>query len=188
MEFSYRINQGQFLRAKRSAFKRAYWSWLQRQLFLWLTILISAVVLTLLILGVFFDYGPAVPQPSLQRGIIASLWEDVIPFAMFFAVLGSSIYLQVRDLWLRDRRIYRNDPLMHGEITANLTTEFISTNNTAGATSQTRWNAFDRWIEKRDIVLLVMRSEAYTILNIAALSEAQRAELRGILTTALPKK
>ncbi len=150
MKFTYRISRDQYLRAKRLAVSPSFVLWLKRRVFV--------AFLLLFCLGLLISVGlhnsssaapaPVAPDPVTQQAAHVSVWESAISFTMFFAVLGVSAYSLLGKGWLRDRRLYQDDPLMQGEITADLTTEFISTNNTAGATSQTRWNAFDRWIEK----------------------------------------
>jgi hypothetical protein len=184
MEFTCRIDQRQFLRAKRLASKTTFWSWLQRQLFLWITICFGMVFLVVLIIAVFFGSNPVTAPHSAQQGIQASIWSG----AMIFAVLGFSIYMQLEHVWLRDRRLYKGDPLMHGEITVNLTSDSVSTDNSVGATSKTNWIAFEKWIDCNDLVLLILRSKSYIILDVSGLDYVQHAELCSILSAALPRK
>jgi hypothetical protein len=185
MEFSYKVSRDQYLRAKRLAVRPSFVSWLRRRVFVSFLLLFC---LALLILVSQQHPSPVASAPITQQTAHENFWATTISYVMFFAVLGVSGYSLLGKGWLRDRRLYRDDPLMQGEITANITSDSISTRNSAGATSETRWNAFERWIERKDMVVVVMRSEANIILNIAALSEIQRSELRGILSTALPKK
>jgi len=86
------------------------------------------------------------------------------------------------------RGIYRNDPVMQGQFTVNMTPESISTQNTAGTSSRTGWNIYKHWREGKDIILLVFHSGSYFLLSVKDLSEAQRDELRGILVASLPKR
>ena len=60
--------------------------------------------------------------------------------------------------------------------------------NTSGASSQSGWNIYDYWREKKDLIVLILRSGTCFIISPAGLSDPQRDELRAILTTALPKK
>ena len=77
---------------------------------------------------------------------------------------------------------------MRGEITVNITPESYMYRNSAGASAQFTWNLFERWVENKSLILLVMHTRFHAIMNVAALSESQRAELRSILSIALPKK
>jgi hypothetical protein len=86
------------------------------------------------------------------------------------------------------RRVYRKDPSLRSQTTVNITPESFSSRDTAGATSQNPWSRYKHWIEKENLILLVMHSRLYVILNTAGLSEMQKTELRGILQTALPSK
>jgi hypothetical protein len=87
------------------------------------------------------------------------------------------------------RRRFRKDPLMQGQFTVNITPESISIENATGTSSQSKWDDFFVWYEAEGVIVLVSRSKTSSILiGLAGLSEAQRDELRGILTAALPKK
>jgi hypothetical protein len=86
------------------------------------------------------------------------------------------------------RRRFRKDPLMQGQFTVNITPESISIDNAIGTSSQSKWNAYRAWYEAEGVIVLVSRSWAGFLIGLAGLSEAQRDELRGILTAALPKK
>jgi hypothetical protein len=88
----------------------------------------------------------------------------------------------------RARRLYRDDPQMQGQFKVSVNAQSISTENTAGSASTCAWNICDYWREGRDVIILVFRSGTYFILGLSDLSETQRAELRGILTAALPRK
>ena len=86
------------------------------------------------------------------------------------------------------RRIYRKDPSMQGQFTANITPESISIENTAGTSFRAGWNIYERWREEEGLLLLVLRSGASSMISLADLSSTQRDELRGILAAVLPKK
>jgi hypothetical protein len=86
------------------------------------------------------------------------------------------------------RRLYRKDPSMQGTFTVNVTEDSISVQNTAGTSWQSEWNLYEEWREGKDLIILIYRSSAFFVLNLAGLSEPQRGELRGILSAVLPKK
>ncbi len=84
--------------------------------------------------------------------------------------------------------MYNRDPLMQGQFTVNITTTSISIKNTAGFTGQLNWYLFEDWRESNSVIVLNYKSGNFNILNIGALSESQKSELRGILAAALPQK
>jgi hypothetical protein len=86
------------------------------------------------------------------------------------------------------RRRYRKNPTTQGQYSVNITPESISIENNAGSSSKVGWNLCDSWLEGKELLLLKYRSGAFFPMNLAGLSDAQRDELRGILTAALPKK
>lgn len=88
----------------------------------------------------------------------------------------------------RMRRLYRKDPSMQGQFTVNIAGDSISMENTVGTSSVAGWNVYEYWREGKDVIILGFHSGTYIILGLTELSEAQRAELRGILAAALPKK
>jgi hypothetical protein len=85
-------------------------------------------------------------------------------------------------------RLYRKDPQMQGLFTVNITPESISMRNTAGSNSQSGWSIYERWIDGKDLIVLVLLSQAFFVVSLAGLQDVQRGELRSILSTALPKK
>jgi hypothetical protein len=89
---------------------------------------------------------------------------------------------------MRLQRVYRKDPSMQGQYTVSVTPESVATQNTAGTSSKTGWNIYNYWREGKDVILLVFHSGSYFLLSVRELPDAQRDELRGILTAALPKK
>ncbi len=86
------------------------------------------------------------------------------------------------------RRLYRKDPLMQGQFTVNLSQESISIQNTAGSFSKTGWNLYDYWREGKNLIMLVFHTGAFFLISTADLSDAQRDELRSILTVGFQKK
>jgi hypothetical protein len=188
MEFSYRITQDQYLRAKRLVIGPSIWPWLRRRLLVGFALVFCAAVLISIVLHNSPPMNSQQDTRPAQEAVQLNGWAATIPWILCIAVFGISVFSLVASGPLRDRRTFKNDPLMHGEITVNLTSELISTHNTAGATSQFAWSAFERWLERKDMVLLVMRSRGYIILGVSSLTDVQRAELRGILSIALPRK
>jgi hypothetical protein len=54
--------------------------------------------------------------------------------------------------------------------------------------SRFNWSLYKFWREGKNVFIVELRSGQYQCLPKRGLSEAQREELRGILTAALPKK
>ena len=77
---------------------------------------------------------------------------------------------------------------MRGKFKVNITQDSISTENTAGTTSECSWNVYDYWCEGKGVIVLMFRSGTYSVLSLAGLSELRRGELREILRAALPKR
>lgn len=124
--------------------------------------------------------GPPSVRPSATPHLILRLYAALllliwsIPWLILFYKLTPKL-----------RTMYRRDPLIQGEITASVTPELFSLRNSAGGASQSVWNVYEHWIERGNLILVV-RNSHYVALNIAGLTDAQRAELRSILSAALP--
>jgi hypothetical protein len=86
------------------------------------------------------------------------------------------------------RRSYGRDPVMRSEFTVDLTPEFFSGRNSAGTSWQNSWALYESWREDGNLIILILRNQSYDILNLAGLSDPQRAELRALLAAALPQK
>lgn len=86
------------------------------------------------------------------------------------------------------RAVYRADPTCHSETTLNITSEQLSFRCGTDRLIHSGWSLYDHWVESPDILLLVTHWRVRWIVNITGLSQAEREELRGILTAALPQK
>jgi hypothetical protein len=84
--------------------------------------------------------------------------------------------------------MYWKNPSMQGDFTVDITADGVSSRNTAGTSSTSRWGLYEFWSEEKDLILLTLRNETFSILNIAALSTEQRNELRTMVGAALPQK
>jgi hypothetical protein len=134
-----------------------------------------------------YDYVTSSGDSSQTIAPVAhTLMFNFGPVAIFTVSLIGVLIL--RGPTHRLRKIYRRDPVMQGEFTVRLTLEQLLGQNSAGATWQNSWVIYDSWREKGSLVIVILRNQSYEILNLAALTEPERAELRGILTTALPQK
>jgi len=85
---------------------------------------------------------------------------------------------------------YRKDPSMQGEFTVDLKPDSITIQNSVGTFFRSVWNAYFGWYEARGVIVLLshVATPISTLIPLAGLSEAQRDELCGILSAALPKR
>ena len=193
MEFSYTISESDFRQAWRVERKASSRSSLKTAAF-WISIMLG-----LLLLYKFIQPGGEqaaisnqlsvsqsfLAQPPLPDGAISNALEKIGPFLV---IAGIWILIVTALVPMRLRRLYRKDPRMKGQFTVRVTTNSISTTNSAGTTSRSAWNVYEYWSEGKDIVVLMFPSGAYSILSLSGLSALQRDELRGILTTALARR
>jgi hypothetical protein len=193
MEISYRLTEDEFVRAARIERKASSRSSLKTALF-WMTIMAGLMVLY------------AYLRPSDSQGVqpihaatisVAdqSLSSSVSQPGTVFQQMGP--FLVIAGIWIlivmglvpmRLRYLYRKDPRMQGEFTVEMTSDFISTSNTAGTFSKSAWNAYEGWCESKGIVVLMSHSGAYSVMSLAGLSTGQQSEVRSILSAVLPRK
>jgi hypothetical protein len=188
MEFSYTISEAEYLRARKLPSKSPAQiiSLATRANFLfWLFLFVLLVIL-----WTFVNLISRPPQSQRvsahphPAGLLGSLIVCPISVAIFciFAFLFFGIGP------LRARRQYRKDPFLQGQSTVDLNAQWISIRNSAGASSQHVWNLYLYWRERKNLIVLVRPSREFLILNLAALSDPQRTQLRSILAAALPQK
>ena len=190
MEFTFRVSEADYLRSWKLRLNPRGSRTLKTVMF-WVFILACLLLLWRVVeRGASTTSGTGEPgttqkleAPPQNSGTTAhALLVNVGPFIVLVAVW----VFMIRRLGPTGvRRMYRKDPLMQGQYTVNITPESISTQNSAGTSTKSTWNVFASWHEGKDVILLLYYTGAYFILS---LSEGQRTELRGILTTALPKK
>jgi len=79
---------------------------------------------------------------------------------------------------------------MQGEFTVDLKPDSITIQNSVGTFFRSVWNAYFGWYEARGVIVLLshVATPISTLIPLAGLSEAQRDELCGILSAALPKR
>jgi hypothetical protein len=187
MDFSYRVSEDEFLNSETPANIHQH-----NRVFLWGCILLSLVFVWYGLFGQ--DAGRQNPEWQTASGavvqrrssggfyarnrplvIIAGVWILSWPFGVF-------VYLP-RHL----RRKYQKDSSMQGEFAIHLAPDAVSL-QFAGGDARTEWNIFDHWSEKKDVIWLVFRSGGHYLIGLAALSSAQRDELRRILAEHLARK
>ena len=123
-------------------------------------------------------------QPAAHPSIALESLFDLV----FVSIAAGWIYFEFFFSSAKARRRFRRDPMMQGEITVTLAPAVFAAQNSAGSSSQSDWSAYRFWREKKGVIVLVPISGSYFIVSLANLSEPQRAELRSILTAALPRK
>jgi hypothetical protein len=188
MEFSYRISEAEYLRArkapKRSSAQIVYLI-LGANFLFWLMIFVLVVILWSV---VQLTSAPAQTQPASAHahpaGFVGIIFFCLILLGIF--CLFASLFFGLGPL--RARRHHRKSAYLRGQFTVNVTQRSISIQNSAGPSLQDTWNLYQYWRERNGLIVLVRSSREFAILNLAGLSDPQRAELRGLLTSALPQK
>lgn len=183
MQFSYNISEDEFLKAVRLRCRRN--SSVTKIVMFWAFILICLVLL----------WGTITRSRQSSAIDDAPVPTDVSPtsssswFPITMISVGLVVVLQIK-YWSprRLRRLYRKDLAMQGRFTVEMTPESLEIGSTAGFTSRSNWNLYEFWSEKNHLIVLVLLSSAFVVLNTAGLPEPQRAELRGILSSAVPQK
>jgi hypothetical protein len=200
MEFSYRISKADYLGAWKLRLEGRGGPHSARLIVFWMVILLCLVALWTVVQRTSPQTQTKVPTPtapasrsepagnatpahsaSPARSLLVNLAPFVVILSVWFFLLRRLGPTAVGS-------VYRKDPQMQGEFTAEVTPQGISVTNTAGASSRNGWSIYDYWREGKGLIVLVMRSGALTILNIAGLCDIERNELRGILASVLPKR
>jgi hypothetical protein len=189
MEFSYRISEAEYLSAAKLKLKSDLrLGRIRKNIIFWVFIMVCLM----LVFGVVQKsrQQPKIPDEATIQTIppaqtASSMILNIVPIVVFFGIMG---YLIFRRVPMQLRRVYRKDPSMQGQFTMNITPESISIQSTAGTSSKTGWNIYDYWREGKGMILMVCQSGIAYPISLAGLTEAQRDELRGILTASLPKK
>jgi len=196
MEFSYKISEPEFRRAwrlgrkasSRSSLKTAtFWVFVMACLMLLYSVIRPYGHQTDVSVHSSFSQSPqlSLVEPASYDTPPSTLLERVGPFivlaGVWILVVGGLVPVRLHSL-------YQKDPRMQGQFTVNITPDFIATENTAGTSSKSAWNVYDYWCEGKELVVLTFHSGAYSVLSLAGLDDAQRDELRGILSGALRKK
>lgn len=184
MEFSYWISESEYASAwkmlKKSSFRLIrVFAW-----FMSFCLIVCVAVMLLWGLVYYTSPRPAIPPPL--SSIPANPGAGWV--VAFLLLIGFWAFLLFGFTPMRIRRMYRKDSSMRGQFTVSITPGSISTSNTAGTSSQGDWSVFKGWHDGKDVIVLLAHSGAYFILSLAGLTEPQRQEVRGILSSALPKK
>ena len=192
MEFTYRISEADHLaaaRLRRSSMGRGRfrvfmaWAWLiVCVLVLWWADIATNPVSRVQTAD---DSGVAVCGPPARQTILSLLRPAPVFLLIWSSVPWIILYYKGTP---RLRREYWKDPAMQGETTVNVTPELIAMRHSVGAMSQLAWNIFEHWVERENLILLVLHSQRYVVLCIAGLTDGQRGELHSILSAVLPRR
>jgi len=196
MQFSYRVSEAEYRRASKLRLNKGFGRRTLRTLMFWAFILVCLMMLWAIVQKnasrTSTDSTPVVTQSDHdaqtqiqdRTSTSHSLIANVGPFVLIAAVW---LFMYFRMFPRSLRRRYLKDPAMQGEFTVDVTPASLGVKNTAGITAQNGWNMYESWREDKDVVMLLLKSGAYFILSVRELSEAERNELREVLSSVLPK-
>lgn len=178
MKFTYRITEEDFVRASR----------LHRQK---TCPLLKTLVQSLLIIAtmvfVWVILAGMTTTPSYRgEGETYYAWGTFVPFLIVL-----NLWFIVAVILGRSRRIraaYRKNPALHGEITVDIANDGINQQSPIGFSSQSNWTLFDFWSEAPGLILLILHSGMYLVLNTTEVPDTERQELRRMLSSALRMK
>lgn len=174
MEFSYKISEAEYFQAwKVWNERRTEYRLVGCLIYLWIFVLVCFVL--------FWGLVSLFARPSSAR----IHWAVFLPF---IAIAGCLVFAFVGIVPMRVRHSYRKDHAMQRQFTASVTPGSIIVHNANGISTQAGGDIYEYWINAKDLIVLGLRSGAYSIVSLAGLTEPQRGELRGILTSTLPKK
>ena len=190
MELSYKVSEKQYLEAMKLKVKTAARAGVRNTVMFWVFILVCLFLLWTIVSKnsqphSIPDYPP--PQHEIVNTVEA-LRDFAINFSLFVLLIGIWLFILLRLGPKAARRQFHKDPSMQGQFTVEIAPSGVEIRNTAGTFATAGWNIYEFWREGSDLIILGMYSGAYLILSLTELPEPQRAELRGILQTALPKR
>jgi hypothetical protein len=184
VEFSYRISEEEYLNAEKPNSKSGA---VIKTILFWLIVL-AFLMLVITAFQHFLHPAPIAQHPTTPHAgshfSVAEFFGDSWPLDVILVVwvLISALSPKFQ------RRRYRKDPAMKGQFTVSLTLESISVHNSVGTFSQSGWDSYFTWYEAKGVIVLFSRSATRLLIGLAGLSDAQQNELRGILTSAIPRK
>lgn len=122
-------------------------------------------------------------EDAMQQAI--SLRVNILPAALVLTGFVALVWVVVP--WLV-RRQFRKNPNLQADFFIALTDAGITQRSSMGSSADTRWNAFKSWRESETILILEFPSNLYLVLPKTGLTEAQRQELRSIVSSKLPQR
>jgi hypothetical protein len=199
LEFSYNITEAEyrrFCRLRDRSFVTILIKLIRNMVLFWILIFTCVVLLWVAVSAgshteklEAHTTAQTTTQPSSTSATApASKLQQILIFGVFLAILGASVFALFISPGLQIKRRYRKDPLMQGRFSVIALPNSVSITNTSGFSSQTDWTLYRSWRETKGLIVLRMKTDLDVAISIAGLSEQQRAELRGILAAALPRK
>lgn len=199
MQFSYEVSEADYLKAWKLRCRGVSRQNKPKLVMFWVFVLVGLLTLWTIMNKSAHPAAPVADSQSAATDedseaashqhhtpVAQALFWNVGPFVL---IGGAWVFMIFRMLpGRRLRKLYRNDPAVQGRYTVEISPEGFAVENTAGFTTRTRWNIYEYWSERDDLMVLVLRSQAYFILALSHLEPEQREELRSLLGTALPKK
>jgi len=176
MEFSYDVS----LKDAREAFWLHYWN-LRTKI-----AMVAFLALAVADLAIMF----AIVKSDMAAGkrALESFGSD--PTSSFLILLAVLLfffgYVFLLLPWIALRPIRKNPSLLAVR-QASATSEYFDV-QAEGGSSRLKWSVYKYWREGKNVIILKVVSGQYQAVSKRALADAQREELRAILTAALPKK
>ena len=181
MEFTTKISERDFVAGLRLASKSLSGTVISAFIY------VASVLLVLAHLGAVVDKHPRPNSPyaaeDIKRG--TTIEDGIMPLEQLCLIylLLFVVFVPVRAHWK-----YRKDPSQRGENLVQVGPGGVSEESSMGSSSSRTWSVCSYWRESKRVFVLMTQSGIFYIFPKAGLSEAQREELRGILTAALPRK
>lgn len=182
MKFSYKVTEAEYLQAWRLGGKpRSAFQYVRFWFLFWFSVMVGLILLWSIV-------AATTPAISAKPGTHFSIVRVILLGLLFVAIWFCWIYLEFFFPKARMRRQFRKDPLMKGEFTVNVTPGSIFTQNSAGSSSQTGWDVYTHWRQRKRVIILAHQSGSFFTISIDMLPEKQRETLRDTLTLVLPQK
>lgn len=184
MEFSYKVSEADYLAAWKLLEKKVARTRELRKI-----AILVVINICLLIAWFVVSHRPLpvseLESPSSHASSSSLLTSMLVVIGL--VTLGNVLY-RVKNRSTILRKMYQKNPSMQRVFTVDITTDGVSSRNTAGTSSASRWELYEFWSEEKDLMLLTLRNETFSIVNLAGLSTERRNELRTIVGAALPQK
>jgi len=127
--------------------------------------------------------------PPTGQILLGAFVPSAVMYVIFLVLLKIlNPFLAGRARRWAELRHFRADPACKHETTLTITPERVCFRCGEDCITQSRWNSYEKWVEKGHILLLVTHGQARRIVSVGQLSDESRDELRGILSGALPGK
>lgn len=190
MEFSYKLSESEYLQALKVAVK-------SRGIALRLLISYAWFAVLFLVIWGAFLVEVWIVSPEQQTATAPYNQPPSFLFLTIGSILPALIYSMVVLIvvsltfqWIRRGRglkYYRTDPACQAETTCTVTPRSVAFHSATGS-AESIWGCYKSWHERNGFLILTTRAGARKIVKISGLAESAKAELRALLTAALPNK